>query len=571
MAELRRPSYSEPFPVGTQILERFAKPRKSGKPIPVARVQWPNGKTDVVRTNKEGTRRLRFSQTWQIRYYTPDGIRHTVKGYRDRKATETLAAELERRGLREAAGLVNPLDIHAKRPLREHLTDYEAYLTAKGNTPSHVSRTIARAMACLDGARFIKLGDVQPSALLAFLANLRGKGLGITTANYYMLAVKGFTRWLWKDKRAAVDPLAGMSKLANAAADVRRERRDFSPDEMACLSAAALASGDNIRDLTGPDRRMLYLTAAGTGLRVSELAEVRPEDFDLEAEPPTVTAKAAYTKNGQTAVQPLPADLADVLCTFLSSKPSGEPVWPGKWRDNAADLIRRDLAKARAAWLESFQDARQRTEAERSDFLSYCDSEGRYADFHALRHTYISRIVQSGASAKTAQTLARHSTVQLTLGRYAHATLLDLASAVGALPPVDSTGPQAERQALAATGTDGRAKNLAPNLAPQPGQGGDFLRIAETEGRMSSDPPDDAKTPEKQANCDESSSGRGGTRTHTPLTEQGILSPLCLPFHHAADTTFLDVLNHAQFSAMVTTPVECFCHAGLLAEYPSSW
>src|SRR5262245_35726095 len=26
---------------------------------------------------------------------------------------------------------------------------------------------------------------------------------------------------------------------------------------------------------------------------------------------------------------------------------------------------------------------------------------------------------------------------------------------------------------------------------------------------------------------------RGGIRTHTPLTGQGILSPRCLPFHHA--------------------------------------
>jgi phage/plasmid-associated DNA primase len=45
-------------------------------------------------------------------------------------------------------------------------------------------------------------------------------------------------------------------------------------------------------------------------------------------------------------------------------------------------------------------------------------------------------VVRSGAYAKTAQMLARHSTVQLTLGRSAHATLMDLASAVGALPPI---------------------------------------------------------------------------------------------------------------------------------------
>ena len=35
------------------------------------------------------------SPTWWIRYYTPDGKRHKVKGYTDKKATEAKAAESE--------------------------------------------------------------------------------------------------------------------------------------------------------------------------------------------------------------------------------------------------------------------------------------------------------------------------------------------------------------------------------------------------------------------------------------------------------------------------------------------
>src|SRR5262245_51929246 len=54
------------------------------------------------------------SQTWWIRYYTPNGKRHKVKGYPDKKATETKAADLERRGIRMAEGIIDPTDIHAK-------------------------------------------------------------------------------------------------------------------------------------------------------------------------------------------------------------------------------------------------------------------------------------------------------------------------------------------------------------------------------------------------------------------------------------------------------------------------
>ena len=78
----------------------------------------------------------------------------------------------------------------------------------------------------------------------------------------------------------------------------------------------------------------------------------------------------------------------------------------------------------------------------------------RVADFHATRHTYISGIVAGGASVKTAQELARHSTPTLTIGRYAHTRLLDLRGTLDGLPGSDlPEGPEAEADALRATGT----------------------------------------------------------------------------------------------------------------------
>ena len=140
-------------------------------------------------------------------------------------------------------------------------------------------------------------------------------------------------------------------------------------------------------------------------------------------------------------------------------------------------MIRADLAEARMVWLESFKDARQRAEAEESDFLTYCDAEGRYADLHSLRHTYISRVVRCGTSAKAAQTLARHSTVQLTVGRYAHANVYDLTAAVDALPSLCSS----PIESLAATGTDGRPISLGPFLGLQTDCLGHSERQTETE------------------------------------------------------------------------------------------
>jgi site-specific recombinase XerD len=62
-------------------------------------------------------------------------------------------------------------------------------------------------------------------------------------------------------------------------------------------------------------------------------------------------------------------------------------------------------------------------------------------DFHALRAAYITNLVNSGASVKTCQTLARHSTPSLTIGVYAKASLHDVAGAVEALPDLTPPAP----------------------------------------------------------------------------------------------------------------------------------
>src|SRR4051812_44431094 len=88
--------------------------------------------------------------------------------------------------------------------------------------------------------------------------------------------------------------------------------------------------------------------------------------------------------------------------------------------------------------------------------LPYRDASGRVADFHALRHSYITALAMSKAPVKVIQSLARHSTPTLTLGIYAHVGLYDQTAALDALPGLASPRPEAEPAALTATGTDGR-------------------------------------------------------------------------------------------------------------------
>ncbi|MBN9521546.1 tyrosine-type recombinase/integrase [bacterium] len=221
---------------------------------------------------------------------------------------------------------------------------------------------------------------------------------------------------------------------------IRHERRPLDTNEFARLLTAATA-GRSYRGLPGPDRRMLYLTAAYTGLRASELASLAPGSFDLDVVTPTVTVAAAYSKHKREDVVPLHPDLVGHLRLWLADRPASALLWPGKWAKqfSAAAMLRKDLDAARRAWVAEAAAA-ERPEREASDFLAYKDRDGGTADFHALRHGFITALVDAGVMPNEAKELARHSTITLTMDRYAHVTRKGIAAAVAKLPGIGLTG-----------------------------------------------------------------------------------------------------------------------------------
>jgi integrase len=78
--------------------------------------------------------------------------------------------------------------------------------------------------------------------------------------------------------------------------------------------------------------------------------------------------------------------------------------------ERTARMLHDDLNEARRRWLQDAETDAERAEREQSDFLKHTEADGRVLDFHGTRHTYISGIVAGGASVKTCQELARHST-----------------------------------------------------------------------------------------------------------------------------------------------------------------
>lgn len=386
-------------------------------------------------------------KNWFYRYIDHDGRRVERKGCPDRRVTEQMAAAAEAESARIRAGLSDPkagrIAAAGRRPIGDHLAEFIGTMEAAGRNPQHINqtRTYINRILALAGAE--RIDDLTGSAVMQAVGSLRGDGFSVRSLNAHLTAVKTFSRWLWRDGRARENALAHLG-LFNAETDRRRRRRALSPEEAARLVQAA-ETGPVVRRMTGPDRAMLYRVVLGTGFRRDELRSLTPESFRLADDPPTIVCEAAYTKNGRTAEQPVSEALAARLRSWIAALPPGRPVF--RLPARAAEVLRVDLAAAG---------------------IPYSTPEG-VADLHSLRASYITHLVNGGASVKTCQTLARHSTPTLTIGVYAKTSLHDIAGAVDALPDLRPSDPGPE--AMSATGTDG--KHIGNRIAPHLPHGGD--------------------------------------------------------------------------------------------------
>jgi site-specific recombinase XerD len=351
---------------------------------------------------------------------------------------------------REKAGLVDPTEEERRRPLADHLREFESYLRNRGVTPKQVQETLRMLQRLIDHRKWRLIGDITAGAALEFLGQLRQEGRSAQTYNHYLKAAKQFTRWLVRERRTLFDPLAHVARL-NVRVDRRHDRRALSQEEFARLVEAA-RNGKRVEGISGPDRAMLYVLAAWTGFRKGELGSLTLRSLRLDDDPPTATVAACYSKHRREDTQVLHPELVRQLKAWLAAKrrlKPDEPLFPisrrvpGGLERKSHLMIQRDLAAARDGWLAESQTPEEHARRLQSDFLCYANHAGLYADFHSLRHLFITNLERAGLSPKMAQTLARHSDIRLTLGVYTHVELHDQTAAVHALPP-----PPADDQQL---------------------------------------------------------------------------------------------------------------------------
>jgi integrase len=406
--------------------------RKGGKRVPAG----------TPGATKRRTKTPRFYGTLR----TADGKRKQVALTDDRETSRTLLRTLQHDEDHAKAHGIDRTQRERSRPLSELVAEYESVLRSRANTDRYVVSTIQRINELVSSIKAKTIADVDAAAIARTLSVWRQTGrpdrrrgrkrstLSVASSNHYARAIKAFSRWLWTEKRTSDDVLSNL-RLLNGNSDRRRVRRSLTPDELATLVETTESSRKTLAGLRSTDRAMLYLVAAFTGLRASELASLTVRSFDFgdaardravaardgaatedasdDDASGTVVVEAAYSKRRRRDVLPLHPFLVSRLRPWLSAKTG--TLWAGSWamRRRGAITLRRDLKRAG---------------------IAYADESGRVVDFHALRHTFVSSLARAGVHPAKAKELARHSTITLTMDVYAHVETDELRSALGSVP-----------------------------------------------------------------------------------------------------------------------------------------
>ena len=284
--------------------------------------------------------------------------------------------------------------------------------------------------------------------------------------------------------RTAPDAAAGRRKRANwtlqpltlddlaAACDLARQRLRGNPAFLAEL------------ERRGEERALLYKFLVLTGLRKNELASLTVGQIDLEAAVPSLTLQAGDAKNRQAATLPLRSDLADDLRLWLKTKAADRQA-----AARNAPAVRFDSAAGKPTRRTTTRTPRPQqadlatlSPTERLLYvpdglvrildrdleaagIAKRDDRGRTLDVHALRHTCGTWLSKNGVQPRTAQSVLRHSTVELTMNVYTDPRLLDLKAAVEALPSLP-LHPVELRQVANGRSVRRSAAPVAPGVAP---------------------------------------------------------------------------------------------------------
>jgi integrase/recombinase XerD len=277
--------------------------------------------------------------------------------------------------------------------LREYLTHLRVERGLRPLSCEAYCRDLEMFAEFLEGGRVEgKAGTLltaEQASVSGFMQHLREHGVQSRSIARKLSCVRGFYRWLLKDKRVRHDPTVNIESPASWKV-LPKSLAESEVAEMLERTGAA-ARSDAADGLALRDHAMLELLYAG-GLRVGEIVALRQEDLRLETASVQVRGKGDKER-----IVPIGRSAVEAIEQYVKR---GRP-----------ELLRslHGVGVQRALFLSV------RGHALTTQWVwQMVRGVNRHASPHKLRHSCATHMVEHGADLRTVQTLLGHADIATT-------------------------------------------------------------------------------------------------------------------------------------------------------------
>lgn len=253
------------------------------------------------------------------------------------------------------------------------------------NTLAAYQSDLAKTSEWLSANTARGLCDAQREDLLGYLAELGMQGRSARSMARLLSSLRQFYQWVVREGMRMEDPSAQIDMPKQG----RPLPKSVTEEEVErLLEAPDLSSPEGFRD------RTMFELLYATGLRVSELVNLRPDQVSLTQGLVRVTGKG-----GKERLVPLGEEAADWLQRFVAG--ARDDILKGQACEALFPTRRGNGMTRQAFWY------RIKAHAKTANILGHLSP-------HTLRHAFATHLVNHGADLRVVQMLLGHSDLSTT-------------------------------------------------------------------------------------------------------------------------------------------------------------
>ncbi len=341
------------------------------------------------------------STAWEFFYTSEHGKRTSMKGFASLEETLKLRQRTRDQVRQKQLGVYDADAVAFTAGQSQHIDEL---ITQFGKTKdtiqitaAHRDKVMGNIRDCVAQTGAKRAGELTKDSIAVAVEQIRkDRNWSYESANQMIAAMRSFCLWMHENGTTKKNVAKAVKKY-NEKVDRHHDRRELTDGEITALFAAAMASKRHRNG--GPvERYLLCRTALETGFRKEEFRPLNKSRFELNGDGPGVMLVAGEDKAKRGAKQPISKELAGLLGEYFATVTDRLNILRVPFKTD--QMMRRLCKRAKVAYKK----------------------DGRFADFHSWRHTFITRLANSTnppISLWIVKELARHASITTT-EKYVH-------------------------------------------------------------------------------------------------------------------------------------------------------